>query len=167
MLLCLFLLIFVATLQSTIAARVPICNALRYSGTLIQCDTRNAFFSYGFDFSVSVNPKNSTFPNQLRITNFESWSSDPDSIYHVAPIIVPFSGIPNQCSTINETCLLDFPNGATQLLYPLMVNETIVNVGSNAAIFINNGNIFDGYYGGLLDPIAGKRLGWDDRKCHF
>uniref|UniRef100_A0A914YE58 Uncharacterized protein n=1 Tax=Panagrolaimus superbus TaxID=310955 RepID=A0A914YE58_9BILA len=158
--------IFAATaIGLTISAKVPICNGLRYSGALIKCGTEKAFYSYGFDLSVSINPKNSTFPNQLRITNFESWSIDPLSIYHAAPLIFPFNQISNQCSSINGTCLLDFPNGATQMLYPLMVNGTIVNYGSNAIIFINNGNIFDGYYGGLLDPIAGKRLGWDDPYC--
>uniref|UniRef100_A0A914PPK5 Uncharacterized protein n=1 Tax=Panagrolaimus davidi TaxID=227884 RepID=A0A914PPK5_9BILA len=153
-----------------ITAKVPVCTGLRYTGTFVSCETGKEFYSYGFDLSVSINPNNSTFPNKLRITNYENWSSDPDIIYPGAPIIFPTKGVSIQCSTINETCLLDFPNGSTQMLYPLMVNESLGYPQSNAAIFINNGNVFDAYYGGLLDPILGDRLGWNDRKfftCFF
>uniref|UniRef100_A0A914QAD6 Uncharacterized protein n=1 Tax=Panagrolaimus davidi TaxID=227884 RepID=A0A914QAD6_9BILA len=69
----------------------------------------------------------------------------------------------NQCPTMNETCFIEYPNGICEMYLPLMINGSVGNLHSNSRPIINNGHIFDGYYGGLMQPDAND-LSWNDRK---
>uniref|UniRef100_A0A914R4Y0 Uncharacterized protein n=1 Tax=Panagrolaimus davidi TaxID=227884 RepID=A0A914R4Y0_9BILA len=148
--------------ESTITSRDPICNSLQYTGAFVSNATGKTLYSYAFDCGISVNPNNSTFPNKLRITNYERWSSNPSKIYQAAPLIFAYPGVMNQCPKMNETCFIDFPNTYSMMFYPLMLNGTLANYESNARPFISNGNIFDGYYGTLMDPNKVNNFAWND-----
>lgn len=139
------------------ADEISLCKAVNYAGSI----TENSYFgssntkiyNYSFDLNISENILNNTFPNDIIISNFNDWSLNNLLYGRISPLRLKYFGKEDEninifCQSMNETCRISLSNGKTQVNFDFLNYGEIIDYSN---IYINDGTIFDGSRGYLID----------------